>query len=176
MQQFSLKSSVVLMGYAGSGKSTVGQLLSQKLGILHQDLDTFIEEKQQQSISELFKTRGEIFFRKVENQLLVELLNADTPLIISLGGGTPCYADNAELIANSQHQSFYLQTNVPTLVARLNDERQNRPLLANIEDLPTYIGQHLFEREQYYRTAKHIVSTTGKSPAEVAEEIYQFLT
>lgn len=164
------------MGYAGSGKSTVGRLLAQKLGVAHRDLDTFIEEKQQQSITDLFKNRGEIYFRKLENQLLVELLNAETPLVISLGGGTPCYANNAELIANSQHQSFYLQTNVPTLVARLNDKRQNRPLLANIDDLPTYIGQHLFEREHYYRTAKHIVSTTGKSPEEVADEIYRFLT
>ncbi|WP_298147766.1 shikimate kinase [Flavobacterium sp.] len=176
MQQFSLKSSVVLMGYAGSGKSTVGRLLAQKLAIRHQDLDTFIEEKQQQSITDLFKNRGEIYFRKIENQLLVELLNAGSPLVISLGGGTPCYGNNAELIANSQHLSFYLQANVPTLVARLSNEKQQRPLLAAVEDLPTYIGQHLFEREHYYRTAKHIVSTTGKTPEEVADEIYRFLT
>ncbi len=176
MQQFSLKSTVVLMGYAGSGKSTVGKLLAEKLLVKHLDLDDFIEQKEQKGISDIFKEKGEIYFRKLEHQLLVEVLDQAEFMVLSLGGGTPCYANNAEIIANSPHLSFYLHANVPTLVSRLGDEIRSRPLLAEVEDLPSYIGQHLFEREHFYRTAKHVISTSGKTTAVVVEELYSALS
>lgn len=177
MQQFSLKSTVVLMGYAGSGKSTIGKLLAEKLLVKHLDLDDFIEQKEQKCISEIFKEKGEIYFRKLEHQLLVEVLNQEESVVVlSLGGGTPCYANNADIIANSQHLSFYLQANVPTLVSRLGAEIRSRPLLAQVEDLPSYIGQHLFEREHFYRTAKHVISTSGKTTEQIVAEVLEILS
>jgi shikimate kinase len=176
MQQFRLNSTVVLMGYAGSGKSTVGKILAEKLLVKHLDLDDFIVEKEQKSISDIFKERGEIYFRKLEHQLLADVLSWRESVVFSLGGGTPCYANNADIIANSGHHSFYLQANVSTLVTRLADEIQTRPLLANVDDLPSYIGQHLFEREHFYRTAKHVVATSGKTTEQIAADIVEILS
>lgn len=81
---------VVLLGYMGSGKSTVGIKLAKKLSLPLIDLDHFIEEKEQMSIGELFQNKGEIYFRKQEMSYLEFLLSSSEAMILSLGGGTPC--------------------------------------------------------------------------------------
>ncbi|MDD3723627.1 MAG: shikimate kinase, partial [Lutibacter sp.] len=94
---------IVLLGYMASGKSAVGRILSEKLNIQFIDLDSFIEEKEQLSISEIFETKGEIYFRKIEGIYLQELLNSKESTVISLGGGTPCYGNNIDLIENKSN-------------------------------------------------------------------------
>ena len=92
---------IVLSGYMASGKSAVGQQLSDKLNIKFIDLDFYIETGEAASITSIFKTKGEIYFRKKESEYLQELLDLNNDCIISLGGGTPCYGNNMELIKNN---------------------------------------------------------------------------
>ena len=123
-------------------------------------------------ISEIFAQKGEIYFRKKEREVLEELLATQDVCILSLGGGTPAYYNNMELI-NTQTTSIYLRTGVGTLSERLKLQKDKRPLIAQIadEDLPEFIAKHLFERSVFYNKARWIVDTDGKTPEEIVEEI-----
>ena len=81
-----------------SGKSTIGKEVSKKLYMNFIDLDAYIVKRESQSISAIFKVKGEIYFRSIERRYLKELLNSDGDFVLSLGGGTPCYGDNLSLI------------------------------------------------------------------------------
>ena len=89
---------IVLLGYMGSGKSAIGSFLSEKLQIPFYDLDSEIEKIEQISIAKLFQTKGEIYFRKTENEVLKKILALEENFVLSLGGGTPCYYYNHELL------------------------------------------------------------------------------
>lgn len=163
---------IVLLGYMASGKSAVGRILSEKLNIQFIDLDSFIEEKEQLSISEIFETKGEIYFRKIEGIYLQELLNSKESTVISLGGGTPCYGNNIDLIENKSN-SFYLKATIDTIFDRLKNETSQRPLVATIgtENLKEYIAKHLFERSPYYDRAQHTVLVDNKNVGQIIDEI-----
>lgn len=100
---------IVLVGYMGSGKSTVGKELSKRLKINFLDLDTYIEAKYEMSIPEIFSTKGEIFFRKVEILCLKEIFEKEEDFILSTGGGTPCYGDNINVMTTSSKNVFLLK-------------------------------------------------------------------
>ena len=85
---------IVLLGYMASGKSTIGKQLSKKLSVQFLDLDDYISEKEQMSISEIFDKKGEVYFRLIEHKYLKAVLEKEEDFILSLGGGTPCYANN----------------------------------------------------------------------------------
>ncbi|PKP13585.1 MAG: shikimate kinase [Bacteroidetes bacterium HGW-Bacteroidetes-3] len=163
---------IVLLGYMASGKSVIGRILSKKLDLQFVDLDTFIEEKEQLSIPELFETKGEIYFRKKEGEYLLELLNLKENAVISLGGGTPCYGNNMEFIKNKS-TSFYLKGTIDTIFERLKNETSQRPLVATIgmENLKEYIAKHLFERAPYYEKSDHIILINQKSVNQIVDEI-----
>lgn len=163
---------IVLLGYMASGKSAVGKILSKKLNIQFVDLDSFIEEREQLSIAQIFETKGEIYFRKKEGDYLRELLNLNENLLISLGGGTPCYGNNMDFIKNKA-VSFYLKASIDTIFDRLKNETSQRPLVASIgtENLKEYIAKHLFERAPYYDKANHTISVNQKSVNQVIDEI-----
>lgn len=163
---------ISLIGYMGSGKSHISKVLSQKLNLKLIDLDRQIFLKNNLTIPEIFEKRGEIYFRKEERSLLEEILNTEKECILSLGGGTPAYYNNIDLIT-SKSESVYLRTSVVTLVERLSKQKQKRPLIANIseEELPEFIAKHLFERQVFYGQAKYTVSTNSKTPAEIVDEI-----
>ncbi len=167
---------IVLLGYMASGKSAVGTILSNKLGVQCIDLDNFIEENEQSTISEIFKTKGEVYFRKKEGEYLKELLNLKEDCIISLGGGTPCYGNNMEFIENNS-KSFYLKASINTLFDRLNGETSKRPLVASIgkENLKEYIAKHLFERTLFYQRAQHTITVGEKSIFKIIDEIVELL-
>jgi len=167
---------IVLLGYMASGKSAVGTILSNKLGTQCIDLDDFIEEKEQLTISEIFKIKGEIYFRKKEGEYLKELLELKEDCIISLGGGTPCYGNNMEFIGNNS-KSFYLKASINTIYNRLNSETSKRPLVASIgkENLKEYIAKHLFERSLFYQRAQHTISVDKKSIFKIVDEIITLL-
>ena len=122
---------VVLVGYMGSGKSVIGQLLSEKTGINFVDLDKIIEQRQNATIEMIFESKGELFFRKLENQIFNELLNSNHQLIISTGGGTPCYYDNYKMLAKDNVISVYLKTSIDILYNRLVSEKSKRPLISS---------------------------------------------
>lgn len=168
---------IVLLGYMGSGKSTIAHLLSEKTQIEALDLDKIIEERAGMSIKNIFEQKGEVFFRKLENQIFKELISSEKEMILSLGGGTPCYANNHELLNGGEVTSFYLKASIETLHNRLLSIRDNRPLIAEQEEeeMKEYIAKHLFDRSYYYNQATHIVPVDDKSPDEVADEINRIL-
>ena len=165
---------ITLVGYMGTGKSHISNILSSKLNFKLFDLDQEISNKFELSIAEIFKNHGEIFFRKAEKETLNEILSSQESVILSVGGGTPVYYDNMEMI-NDKSISIYLRTGVSTLTERLKKNKHKRPLIAKIadEDLPEFIAKHLFERNSFYSKAHYIVDTDQKTTEEVAEEIIQ---
>lgn len=164
---------IVLIGYMGSGKSTVGKVLARELEMDFIDFDDYIEAKESQSIPDIFKHKGEVYFRKKETFYLDELLDKKPNAVISLGGGTPCFGTNMETITASSPDVFYLKLSVDTLLNRLRPEKANRPLIKDIadEDLSDFIRKHLFERNYYYLKSPHIVNVDEQTPEELASEI-----
>ena len=166
---------ISLIGYMGSGKSHIAKVLSLKLGLKLIDLDKEIILKNNLSIPEIFQKRGEIYFRKQERAVLEEILSTQKECILSLGGGTPAYYDNIDLITQNS-ESIYLRSSVKTLTERLLKQKQKRPLIAKIndEDLPEFVAKHLFERQPFYGQAQYTVITDSKTPEEIANEIVAF--
>ena len=167
---------IVLLGYMASGKSAVGRQLSDNLKIKFIDLDFYIETCEEASITSIFKTKGEIYFRKIETEYLQELLNRTEDCIISLGGGTPCYGTNMDIIKKNS-TSFYLNASISTIFNRLKGETSQRPLVATIgeEHLMEYIGKHLFERAHFYTKADEIIAVNDKSIKSIVDEISALL-
>ncbi len=170
---------ISLLGYMGSGKSHISKKLSSLLGFQLIDLDFAIADKHQLNISEIFEKKGEIYFRKIEREALEFYLknrNSNENLILSLGGGTPVYYDNMNLIIQNS-ESVFLRASVSTLTERLLKEKSKRPLIANLpeDQLPEFVAKHLFERNFYYNQAKIIVDTDRKTGDEIASEIIQQL-
>ena len=158
----------------GSGKSSVGKKLADVLGFHYFDLDDFIQEKEGKSIKEIFSIKGEVYFRKIESKYLSEIISSSNS-VISLGGGTPCYGNNMQTIKNSEiTSSIYLKASLTNLTDRLFLEKNNRPLIAHIEDkgeLQEFIGKHLFERSMYYNQSDITINTDRISVDEVVETI-----
>ena len=167
---------VILLGYMASGKSTVVKYLAEKLEIEAIDLDDYIVDKEKDSIKNIFKKKGEIYFRNQENVYLKELIFSEKSFVLSLGGGTPCYANNISLL-NEMPNSFYLKANLKTLYERLQVQKSERPLISNLEDekLHEFIGKHLFERTPFYDQARHKIIVDDRSIEEIGNEILLLL-
>ena len=168
---------VILIGYMAVGKTTIAKLISEKTGVKYVDLDNLIEEKTNLSISELFKQNGEIYFRKIEHEIFKEIIENNKNLIISTGGGTPCYADNYLFLNGKNNTSIYLKASLPIIIDRLKLEKETRPLVVNQsgEELEEFVAKHLFERSYFYNKATFTISVDNKSPAVIVEEILPLL-
>ncbi|MDO6519927.1 shikimate kinase [Zobellia uliginosa] len=164
---------IVLLGYMGSGKSTIGKILAHKRNLEFIDLDHYIEQAENMSVSDIFKIRGELYFRKKEHQYLNEVLDQKDDFVLSLGGGTPCYGDNMKSIAEQTENTFYLKVSISELTKRLLKEKDERPLVKNIaeDELPEFIGKHLFERNQFYSQARKVITCDTKDVKDIVEEI-----
>lgn len=165
---------ISLIGYMGSGKSTIGPQLALLSGLDYYDLDAEIEKHTGYTITETIFNKGELYFRKLERQILEEILAKDN-FVLSTGGGTPCYYDNIDLI-NKNSLSVYLQYGVKELFERLKNDTSSRPLIAHLEGEPLleYIGKHVFERSAFYDRAIVTVKASGKEPKEILEELMIF--
>lgn len=161
----------------GSGKTTIGKLLSKQLTYNFLDLDHYIEDIEGMNISAIFKNKGEVYFRKKETQYLQEVLGLKENLVLSVGGGTPCFGVNMQVINEATPNSFYIRTDLTVLCERLIKEKNNRPLIANLseEEFPEYIAKHLFERSYFYNQASHSVHNHKKSVEDLVVEIKQLL-
>lgn len=168
---------IILIGYMGSGKSTIARLLSKAMNFEFQDLDEIIEKELNLSVATIFEQKGEVFFRKLEHQILHRILQKEDNMILSLGGGTPCFINNQELLKAKGVTTIYLKASIEKLYDRLRNQKSNRPLIANKneEEMKEFIAKHLFERSYYYNQAKYIVSTDDKSPQETVSEIQSLL-
>lgn len=149
----------------GSGKSTVGAVLAQGLGWPFIDLDTTIEAGQGATIRDIFENAGEPFFREIERAALTEISKTE-PAVIALGGGTFVQPANFGLIRESGGATIWLDCPLEELRKRCQG-MSNRPLFRDAASF-----EQLFrERLPFYRTAEYHVSTEGRGPADVAEQI-----
>ena len=146
---------IILVGYMGSGKTTVGKALSKETGMMFYDLDWYIESRMRKSVSQIFAEKGEEGFRKIEYNMLHEVAEFED-VIISCGGGTPCFFDTMDYL-NQQGDVVYLKATPETLYKHLLMAKVERPLLKgkSSEELIAYITEHLNERAPFYEKARY---------------------
>ncbi|TLP71788.1 AAA family ATPase [Maribacter sp. ACAM166] len=168
---------IILLGYMGSGKTTIGRIVANHLKIKFLDLDSYIEHEEKMSIGSIFKEKGEVYFRKKEHDYLSQIFLKETNFVLSLGGGTPCFGDNMDLVNKNTDNSFYINVGIPELSKRLIVEKSHRPIIAHLHDdeMPEFIGKHLFERSFFYNKAHHKVKSNQNTPIEIAEAIVNSL-
>lgn len=170
--------SIILLGYMGSGKSTVGNELARFLDLPFYDLDDLIAQHHHTTIPQLFKEKGVKAFRQIEHDILLETLTNNTPYVLSLGGGTPCYHDNIKHIVASTPNVFYLYASPTALASRLFIQKDGRPLISHLPDenaLKEFIAKHLFERKAFYSQAHHKLAIGKKSVDELVSSIAALL-
>ncbi|HEX2967615.1 MAG TPA: shikimate kinase [Bacteroidales bacterium] len=153
---------VYIIGFMGSGKTTIGKKLASILNWKFTDLDEQIEITAGKSIKEIFSVSGEEYFRKLESDALKNTESLRNT-VISTGGGVPCYGNNIDFML-SHGITVYLNMTPEELTSRLSGEKESRPLISSIEnsDLLTYINEKLSEREKYYNKAE--ITINGNSP------------
>ncbi len=148
---------ILLIGYMGAGKTTIGKALSDEIQVPFYDLDWYIETRMHRSVKQLFDERGEEGFRKIEQAMLHEVAEFEN-VIIACGGGTPCFFDNMDYM-NQQGTTVYLKATPETLHAHLKIGRKVRPLLLNrtAEEVEKFIAEQVAQRDYYYSKAKYIL-------------------
>ncbi len=164
---------IILTGYMGSGKTTVGKALAKEYGMTFIDTDQLIEEKAGKSVSKIFEEFGEETFRDMETALLKELrMKSISNSVISTGGGIVQRKENCELLKEIG-EVIYLEADSLTLYERVKND-DTRPLLKDAGDeLKDRIDTMLSKREGFYKlSADHIIDTKGKTLKEIAEEVY----
>ena len=151
---------IIIIGYMGAGKTTVGRALSKAIGVPFYDLDWYIEQRMRRSVRQLFDERGEEGFRRVERNMLHEVAEFEE-VILSCGGGTPCFFDNMEYL-NRQGETVYLKAAPDVLYAHLRMGRAVRPLLLGKtpDEVRAFIQEQLVAREPYYPKAKHVIDVS----------------
>ena len=150
--------SIIIIGYMGAGKTTVGKALAKELGVMFYDLDWYIETRMRKTVKQIFDESGEEGFRKIEHNMLHEVAEFEN-VVVSCGGGTPCFFDNMDYM-NSRGETVYLKASPETLHAHL--KMGVRPLLLNKtpEEVEVFIREQLKVREPYYMQAKHIYNVS----------------
>jgi shikimate kinase len=148
---------IYLIGYMGSGKSTVGKKLAKALNLQFIDLDNFIEERNLKTIPEIFASVGEDGFRKVEQSALHEVSELEN-VVVATGGGAPCFFDNIELIKRTGI-SVYLNGTPRILAERLMNSKTERPLIKGKTkvELTEFIDDTLHKRDHWYKHADHVI-------------------
>lgn len=149
--------SIILVGYMGAGKTTIGRHLAMQLGYQFYDLDWYIEMRYHKRIAEIFAERGEEGFREMERNMLHEVAEFEG-VVLSCGGGTPCFYDNISYM-NSCGDTVYLKATPETLTTHLRMGKSIRPLIQGKtpEELDAFIRESLAAREPFYSQAKYIV-------------------
>lgn len=149
---------IILIGYMGSGKTTVGRALAKELGLQFYDLDWYIESRRRKTIPQLFAERGEEGFREIEHNMLHEVAEFED-IVLSCGGGTPCFYDNIDYM-NSLGEVIWLKADPEVLYKHLLMGKTERPLLKgkSPEELITFIREQLEKREPFYSKARHVLN------------------
>ena len=151
---------IILIGYMGAGKTTVGRALAKELGLQFYDLDWYIESRMRKKIPQLFAERGEEGFRQTEHNMLHEVAEFED-LVLSCGGGTPCFFDNIDYM-NQQGQVVYLKASPEVLYDHLLMGRTERPLLKGKtpDELLSFIREQLLAREPFYSKARYTLDVS----------------
>jgi shikimate kinase len=151
---------IIIIGYMGAGKTTIGKTLSDQLNAPFYDLDWYIESRMHKSVKQIFDERGEEGFRLIEHNMLHEVAEFEN-VIISCGGGTPCFYDNIEYM-NRQGSTIYLKATPEILYNHLKMGKTVRPLLLNKtpEEVQVFIKEQLKQREPFYTQAKYTLDVS----------------
>ncbi|MGW8314160.1 MAG: shikimate kinase [Bacteroidales bacterium] len=162
-----MQSRIFLIGFMGSGKSTLGSRLARKIGYTHVDMDHLIEETAEMSIPGIFSEHGETVFRKWEQDILGELCQRER-IVVSTGGGAPCHNNLIEVM-NLHGATVYIQLDPVILQERLLRSRTERPLIKgkSPSQLLEYIREKLKEREPFYLKAQYVVNGATLKPEEL---------
>lgn len=158
-----------MIGYMGCGKSTIGKKLSAILNLKFLDTDAWIEGRQGMTISEIFATKGELFFRDLETEVLQELLEKKETMVISVGGGLPVREENRRLL-QQLGQVIYLKAMPETIYNRVKGDT-SRPLLQTenpMEKIREMLGQR---EEKYQAAANRTLIVDGKDISEIVNEV-----
>ncbi|MEI6694644.1 MAG: shikimate kinase [Bacteroidota bacterium] len=158
---------IFLIGFMSSGKSTIGKQLSRKMNLDFIDIDEAFESRYKMTITNFFELFGEAKFRELEQKILIESCLRDD-VVISTGGGTPCFYNNMQFI-NSQGISVYLKLHPNSIIDRLLHTKKQRPLLKNLspDELNIYVTSQLNKREYFYQQAKFTYAIENKKPNEL---------
>jgi shikimate kinase len=148
---------IILIGYMGAGKTTIGKILAKDLGVPFYDLDWYIETRMRKKVKQIFDERGEEGFRIIERNMLHEVAEFED-VVVACGGGTPCFFDNMDYLVG-QGDVVYLRGTPDVLFRHLKMGKGVRPLLLgkSDEELLEYIKENVEKREEFYMKANHIV-------------------
>lgn len=168
---------IFLIGFMGSGKTTLGRPLASRLGYEFLDLDKVIEEGEGATVGEIFAARGEEYFRTLERRYLQDIIVHGGNAVVSTGGGTPCFNGNMELM-NTNGITVYLKLSPGMLADRLMAARVCRPLLAgkSPEELLQYIVDTLAVREEHYERANVVVANPSRDVAKLIDILGPYLS
>lgn len=166
---------IFLVGFMGSGKSTIAILLAKEMKLPLKDIDLIIEKRAELTISQIFKEHGEDFFRYLEGVILNEILLEPSSIIVSTGGGLPCFDNRMEWM-NRKDITVYLKCSPDTLINRIQRNSETRPLLEDRteNDLKEFVQNKLEERKSIYESASIIVDgnlSSNKVVQEILEQI-----
>lgn len=167
---------IFLTGYMGAGKTTLGKAFAREMNVPFIDLDWYIEERFHKSIRELFTERGEASFRELERNMLHEVGEFED-VVVSTGGGTPCFFDNMEYM-NGCGQTVFLDVHPDILFRRLRVAKQQRPILQGKtdEDLRTFIVEALDKRAPFYSQARYRFDAGYlESRSQISESVQRLL-
>ena len=166
---------ILLVGFMAAGKTTLGKALARDLGLQFVDLDHYIENRYHRSVSQLFADRGEEVFRQIERNMLHEAAEFED-IVLSCGGGTPCFFDNMEYM-NTQGVTVFLEAAVDVIYTRLTIARTKRPLVTGktSDELRQYITDMLVRRAPYYTRAHHTFCADHlENPEQVSDSVQRF--
>ena len=163
---------IILIGFMGSGKSTLGKKIANRLNIPFIDSDTEIENHFNKSVGEIFTEHGESYFRTLEQEY-IEALDLRDDFVLATGGGMPCYSNNMQLL-NQTGTTFYLERSPKELAHRLVNAKKQRPLIAGLdtEELLPFIEEKLASREEHYKKSSMILSRDEQTPEAIANFIH----
>jgi shikimate kinase len=158
-----------LVGYAGSGKSSLAKRLSRKMGVKQLDTDKLVEEREGASVADIFFYQGEEYFREAERSVVEELVVSGYEGIVATGGGLPTWGDNMARM-NEVGYTIYLRRSPEQILSRLSDYgREKRPMFRgkSDEELLSFMHEHIAQREPYYAQAKMVIDCDTMSDDDV---------
>lgn len=163
---------VILVGFMGCGKSTLGKKLAAQLNIPFIDSDTEIEEHFGKSIGEIFAEHGESQFRELETEY-IEALDLRDDFVLSTGGGMPCFDNNMDLL-NEIGTTFYMERSAKELTHRLINAKKKRPLIEGMseEELLSFVEDKLLVREEYYKKASIVLGREEQTPNAIQNYLH----
>jgi shikimate kinase len=165
---------IVLIGFMGAGKTTVGRVLAERLRWRFLDLDDVIEQREQRTVAEIFSNPGEAAFRRAEHAALRDLLQESAPagdLVLALGGGAFVQPHNRDLLEENGALTILLEAPLEELRRRCRSQQKERPLAGQ----ETKFAELFAARQSGYQQARFRVQTAGKPVEQVADEIEQLL-